>query len=122
MSLLTTTTVMTMTLPGPTYPKPKRKQVRPTASAIQQRCIHDLKAKRHKSNAHKAAVRLYIAEKQKPNGMSLWKVRAAITSKYKEYPSAAAICCYAKQGLVNASTMKMGLAGRIPTMAYKLVC
>jgi hypothetical protein len=59
-------------LPAPQFPKPKRKQ--PTASAVQQRRIDDLKAKRHKSNEHKAAVRLYDIEKQKPNGMSIRKV------------------------------------------------
>ena len=42
----------------PQFPKPKRKQIRPTASAVQQRRINNLKAKRHKSDVHKAAVRL----------------------------------------------------------------
>ena len=52
----------------PTKPKPKRKQIRLTACAAQQKRVNDLEAKRHKSDAHKAAVRLYNAEKQKPNG------------------------------------------------------
>jgi len=52
----------------PTNPKPKCKQTRLTASAAQQKRVNDLEAKRHKSDAHKAAVRLYNAEKQKPNG------------------------------------------------------
>jgi len=61
----TTETTKTM---GPTHPKPKRKQIRPTVSTIQQSRIDDLVAKRHKSDAHKAAVRLFNAEKQKPDG------------------------------------------------------
>ena len=44
---------------GPTHPKPKRKQIRLTATTIQQRRINNLAAKRHKSVAHKAAVRLF---------------------------------------------------------------
>ena len=54
--------------------------------------------------------------------MSLRQVQAVITSKYKESPSAASICRYAKKGLVNTSPMKMGPAGHISMMAYKLVC
>jgi len=56
---------------APTNPKPKRKQIRATSSSVQQRRVDDLAAKRHKSEAHKAAVRLFDAEKKKPNGMSV---------------------------------------------------
>ena len=124
LSSLTTTTAMTTTLSGPSIPKPKRKQVRPTASAVQQWRTNNLKAKRHKSNAHKAAVRLYVVEKKKLEGMSIRQVRvqAGITTKYEESPSVASICRYAKQGLVSTSPMKMGPASPILTMAYKLVC
>ena len=52
----TTTTMST----GPTHPKPKRKQIRPTAAAVQQRRVDNLAAKRHTSDAHKAAVRLCV--------------------------------------------------------------
>ncbi len=61
---LPTSTLM-MTSSRPTDPKPKQKQTRPTASAIQQRCIDNLKAKRHKSNAHKVAMRLYGSKRQR---------------------------------------------------------
>jgi len=37
---------------------PKRKQQRMTASAVQQKRVDDLKQKKHKSDAHKEAVRL----------------------------------------------------------------
>ena len=63
-----------------------------------------------------------LLRRKKPKGMSLRQVRAVITSKYEESLSAALICRYAKQGLVNTSPMKMGPAGHISTMAYKLVC
>jgi hypothetical protein len=66
--------------PAPQFPKPKRRQ--PTASAVQQRCVNDLKAKRHKSNEHKAAVRLYDIEKQKPNGMSVRKVPSVSRTRW----------------------------------------
>ena len=42
---------------APQFPKPKRKQIRPTASTVQQRHVNNLTAKRQKSNTHKAAVR-----------------------------------------------------------------
>ena len=83
---LTTGTTKTT---GPTHPKPKRKQIRPTASAIQQSCINDLAAKRHKSGVHKAAVRLFNAEKQKPDGMSIRQVHDTIMAKYETCPSIA---------------------------------
>jgi hypothetical protein len=64
-SLLTTMTAMMTTSSGPSNPKPKCKQVRWTASAVHKWRTNNLKAKRHKSNAHSAAVRLYVAEKKK---------------------------------------------------------
>ena len=92
---------------GLMHPKPKRKQIWPTASAIQQSCINDLAAKRHKSGVHKAAVRLFNAEKQKPDGMSIRQVHDTIMAKYK-CPSIATMSRYAsKEGLVNASPMKL---------------
>jgi hypothetical protein len=57
---------------------------------------------------HKAAVRLYNAEKQKPDCLSIRQVQVVIKAKYKVCPSKATISCYTKQGLVNASPMKMG--------------
>jgi hypothetical protein len=63
------TMVTTLSGPGPTIPKPKCKQIRPNAFAIQQWRVDDLKAKRHKLEGHKAAVRLYNAKKQKPDGL-----------------------------------------------------
>ncbi len=79
---------------APTNPKPKQKQIRATSSSVQQRRVDDLAAKRHKSEAHKAAVRLFDAEKKKPNGMSLSQVHEFITSKYEapvSRPSAATL-------------------------------
>ena len=100
---------------GPTHPKPKRKQIRPTVSAVQQRRVDDLAAKRHKSNAHKAAVRLFNAEKQKPDGMSIRQVYEAIMAKYKTCPSIATISHYtSKEELVGASPMN--LAGNVADM------
>jgi len=104
------------------FPKPKRKQIRPTSSAVEQRHVNDLKAKRHKSNAHKAAVRLYDVEKQKPNGMSVRKVLSVILAKFEVCPSRSTIARYAKHGLVIASPMKMGPTGLLSTMAYKFLC
>ena len=107
---------------APQFPKPKRKQIRSTASDVQQRHIDDLKAKRHKSDAHKAAVRLYDVEKQKPNGMSVRKVLSVILAKFEVCPSRATIACYTKHGLVNTSPMKMGPTGLLLAMAYKFLC
>ena len=70
-SVISPLTTSTNALSVATNPKPKRKQIRPTSAAIQQIRIDNLAAKRHKSNAHKAAVRLFHTEKQKPKGMSI---------------------------------------------------
>jgi hypothetical protein len=118
-----TTTTSNTTTTGPTHPKPKRKQIRSTASAVQQRRVNHVAAKRHKSDAHKAAVRLFYSVKQKPDGMSIRKVHKHITSKYETCPSIATISCYAsKEELVNASPIKMGPAGHISAMTYKFLC
>ena len=66
---------------APTNPKPKRKQISSTASAVQQQRVNDLATKKHKSDAHKAATRLFDAEKKKPNGMSIRQVHNVITLK-----------------------------------------
>ena len=104
---------------GTRHPKPNRKQIQPTAFAIQQRRVEDLAAKRHKSNVHKAAMRLF---KQKSDGMSIRQVYYSITAKYKTRPSIATISRYAKEGLINASPMKMGPVGHILSVAYKFLC
>ena len=91
---------------APTNPKPKRKQIRPTASAVQQHRVDNLAAKKHKSDAHKAAIRLFDAKKKKPDGMSIRQVHDVITSKFETCPSIATISCYVAHGLVNVSPMK----------------
>ena len=99
-----TTKTTTTTGPRPTQPKPKRKQIWATASAVQQRHINDLAGKRHKSNAHNAAMRLFNAGKLKlDDGMLIRLVNDTILVKYETCPSIATISCYAKQGLINAS-------------------
>jgi hypothetical protein len=87
------TSTSTMTFSGLTNPKPKQKQTRSTASAVQQRHIDNLKTKRHKSDAHKAAMRLYGSKRQKPDGMSIWQVIDVITSRFETCPSKATIAC-----------------------------
>jgi hypothetical protein len=92
------------------------------AFAIRQWHVDDLKSKRHKSDAHKAAACLYDATRKKPNGMSIRQVQSTITSQYKVCPSAAMICHCTKEGLFNASPMKMGPIGHISLLAYKFLC
>ena len=120
----TASATTTTTTTGPVqHPKPKRKQIRHTARAIQQSRVDNLAAKRHKSDAHKAAVRLFHAEKQKPDGgMSIRMVYDAITAKYETCPSIATISRYAKQGLINASPLRTGPLGHISAVAYKFLC
>ena len=79
-----------------------------TACGKQQQRVGDLKIKAHKSDAHKAALRLYHAEQQKPNGMSLRQVHAFILEKYGVCPSKTTIGRYSADGLVNASPKKWG--------------
>jgi hypothetical protein len=119
---LTASATMTTMTTGPMHPKPMRKQIRATESAIQQRRIDDLSAKRHKSNVHKAAMRLFNIEKQKPDGMLIRLVYDAIMAKYETCPSIATISRYANRGLLNASPMKMGPVGNILAMEYKFLC
>ena len=103
-------------------PKLKRKQIRPTASPVQQWCVDDLAAKKHKSDVHKVAMRLFDAEKKKPDGMSIRQVHNVITSKYETCPSIATTSRYVVHGLVNVSPMKMGPKGHVLAQAYKNLC
>ena len=106
----------------PTNPKPKRKQIRPTASAVQQRRVSNLAAKKHKSDAHKVAIRLFDAEKKKPDGMSIRQVHDVIASKYETCPSISTISRYVVNGLVDVSPMKMGPEGHVSAQTYKNLC
>ena len=56
-------------------PPSKRKKQRMTALALQKKQVEDLKQMKHRSVAHKEAVRLYLKEKEKPGGMSLRQVQ-----------------------------------------------
>jgi hypothetical protein len=85
--LTTSKDLQSPTLSGPTNPKPKQKQTSLTASAVQQRRIDDLNAKRHKSDVHKAAMRLYASESQKSGGMSIQRVVDVITARFETCPS-----------------------------------
>ncbi len=75
--------VLTEVSSGPMHLKPKHKQIHLTTSAIQQKRIDDLAAKKHKSEAHKAAMCLYNAERQKPDGLSVRQVQAIIKEKFE---------------------------------------
>ena len=119
---LPTTTTTASSSSAPTNPKPKRKQIRLTASAVQQQRVGNLAAKKHKSDAHKAAVRLFDAEKKKPDGMSIRQVHDFITSRYETCPAIATISRYVNKGLVDVSPMKMGSEGNILVRAYKNLC
>jgi hypothetical protein len=59
-------------------PPPKRKKQRMTALALQKKNVEDWKQKKHKSDAHKEAVRLYLKEREKPGGMYLRQVQDEI--------------------------------------------
>ncbi len=67
-------------------------------------------------------MRLFNAEKQKPDGMLIRLVYNAIMAKYETCPSIASISRYANQGLINTSPMKMGPVGNISAVAYKFLC
>ncbi len=71
---------------------------------------------------HKAAIRLFDAEKKKPDGMSIRQVHNVITSKYETCPSIATISRYVAHGLVNLSPIKMGPEGHVSVQAYKNLC
>jgi hypothetical protein len=102
---------------------PKRKQQRMTASGVQQKRVDDLKQKKHKSEAHKEAVRLYDQERGKPDGgMSLRQVVEQVEKKYGVAPSYSTIRRYTIEGLVDASPKKTGPDGNLPKAAYKLLC
>jgi hypothetical protein len=74
-----TATMLTEATTGPTNPKPKRKQIEATASAVQQRRINDQALKKN----------LWDSERKKPDGMSKCKVRDTIKAKHETCPGIA---------------------------------
>ncbi len=100
----------------------KRKQIRPTASDVQQWRNDNLATKKHRSDVHKAAVHLFDAEKKKPDGISIWQVHNFITSNYETCPGTATISCNINKGLVDVSPMMTGSKGHILAWAYKNLC
>jgi transposase-like protein len=84
--------------------------------------VEDLKQMKHKSVAHKEAVRLYLKEKEKPGGMSLRQVQDHIAKEYSVTVHYSTISRYANEGLLNALPKKMGPAGKFAKSTYKLLC
>jgi hypothetical protein len=103
-------------------PPPKRKKQRMTALALQKKNVEDRKQKKHKSDAHKEAVRLYLKEREKPGGMSLRQVQDEIAKKYSITVNYSPISRYANAGLLNVSPKKKGPAGTFAQSTYKLLC
>ena len=77
-----------------------------------------------KSNALKAATKLFHAEQQKENGMSSKQVAAAIKKRYSGLgPSSRSITRYVnKYNLVGVSPVKRGSPGQIPRSAFESLC
>ena len=119
----TTSTMATLTTTSEsTTPTPKCKQIRLTAKGKQQQRVDNLRVRKHKSDALKAAVRLYNAEQQKPNGLSIRQVRDVIMERFGLSPSIATISRYNTQGLIDASPKKMGPIGRLTALTFKILC
>jgi hypothetical protein len=93
-----------------------------TALALQKKHVEDLNQMKHKSVAHKEAVRLYLKKKEKPGGMSLRQVQDHIAKKYSVTVHYSTISCYANEGLLNASPKKTGPVGTFAKSTYKLLC
>ena len=59
-------------------PPPKRKIQRMTTCVLVKKRVEDMKQKKHRSDAHKEALCLYVQEKIEPNGLSLRQVQEKI--------------------------------------------
>ncbi len=103
-------------------PPLKWKKQRTTALALQKKQVEDLKQKKHKSDAHKEAVRLYLKAREKPRGISLRQVQDQIAKKYSVTVHYSTISCYTNEGLLNASPKKKGPAGTFAKSMQKLLC
>ncbi len=88
-------------------PPPKRIKQRMTACTLEKKRIKDRKQKKHQSDALKEAVRLYVQEKAKPDGLSLRQVQVKMNKKYSVDIHYSTISCYANEGLVGALPKKL---------------
>jgi hypothetical protein len=95
---------------------------RMTTCALEKKRIEDRKQKKHRSDALKEAVHLYVQEKAKPDGLSLRQVQAKIKKKYLVDIHYSTISRYANEGLVGASPKKLGPPGRLSKANDKLLC
>ena len=59
------TTLESSSSSAPTNPKPKKKQIRPTASAVQQHRVDNLAAKKHKSDARIRRPSAYLTPRRR---------------------------------------------------------
>ena len=100
-------------------PPPKRIKQRMTACTLEKKCVTDRKQKKHRSDALKEAVHLYVQEKAKPDGLSLRQVQAKIKKKYLVDIHYSTISRYANEGLVGASPKKLGPPGHLSKANYK---
>ena len=82
-------------------PPPRHNKQRMTMCTLENKRIEDMKQKNHKSDAHKEARHLYMQEKAKLDGLSLWQVQEKIiTNSVNIHYSTN--CRYANEGLVGA--------------------
>jgi len=103
-------------------PPLKRIKQRMTACALEKKRVEDRKQKKHRSDALKEVVRLYVQEKAKTDGLSLWQVQAKMKKKYLVNIHYSTISRYANEGLVGASPKKLGPPGHLSKANYKLLC
>jgi hypothetical protein len=99
--------------------KPKPRQIRKTASAMQKWRVNKFDATQHKKRAFKRATSWYAQELEKSKGLSSYQVSKRVKIEFDGVgPSAQTLQRYAKWGIAGQSPQKPGVKSDIPKWAY----
>ena len=105
------------------FPRPKAKQIRLTASGMQQWRINKFDATEHQKRAFKRATSWYAREKEKPDGLSSYAISKKVKVEFDGVgPSPRTLQRYANDGIGGTSPLKPGVQSDIPKSLYKSLC
>ena len=122
------TTISSITTPAsnktcePKHPPPKTKQIRRTATGMQQARVNKHNTKEHRKSAHKFATTLYAAEKNKEDGKSAAEVRDETIEVFGVAPGVRTIQTYVKDGKAGVSPKRQGPKGNLADHLFVAIC
>ena len=109
---------------GVAHPKPKPRQTRLTATAMQKWRVNKFDASEHKKRAFKRAMSWYGRELEKgSDGLSSYEISKKVKREFDGVgPAPRTIQRYSQKGIVGHSPLKPGVLSTVPKWAYNSLC